>query len=163
MNSKDILEDLIRSIETEKSKPEQRIVKSQPTRRQAPQGKFVSKSGAGGIIFNFGSSTAGLHPAFQTYEKLLNQHSDPTQVQVAQYQQNSFKKALDNYVTMGEHGFANHVRNEEAMTSMKDEEAYSNAKVEFAKSSIKVGREIVEAQSETDAAVLEMFKNGELE
>jgi hypothetical protein len=151
------LEDLVKSIQAEKEKP---VRKSQPVRRQRPQQpkrKYVKKSGAGGVIMDFGGAS-NMHPAFKSFEHLMNRHGDPTQSQTANHQSNQFEKALDNFVDMGEHEYAKHVQHEEIRVQEESRIGYEEAKKSYAHTETKVGRETVTATSETDAAVIEMFK-----
>lgn len=156
-----VLEDLVKSIKKTKSSP--RATRTVARQRPRPQKKtqYIKKSGSGGIIMDFGGVSDDLHPSFRAYENLLNRHSDPTQVQTANYQNNAFEKALDSYVELGEDHYDRKVSVEEQESFAKSRE--NQAKSEFTKTTARVGRETVTAQSETDAAVLAMFKNNELE
>ena len=156
-----VLEDLVKSIKKTKSSPRAtRTVARQRPRPPQKKTQYVRKSGDGGVIMDFGG-VSDLHPSFQAYENLLNRHSDPTQVQTANYHKNAFEKALDSYVELGEDDYEREVGIEERKSFEKSRE--NVAKSEFKKTTAKVGRETVTAQSETDAAVLAMFKNNELE
>jgi hypothetical protein len=150
------LEDLVKSIQA------QPVKKSEPQRRQKPQRRqperqHVRKSGDGGIIMDFGGHS-NMHPAFKTFENLMNQYGDPTQTQVANHQADQFEKALDSYVEMGEHDYAQHVQNEDVRVEEEGKVNYEEAKKSYAHTTTQVGRETVTATSETDAAVIEMFK-----
>jgi len=156
----DILGDLVKSLSVKKS--------SQPVRRQAPKPQakkiqYVKKSGDGGLIMDFENANLTLDPRFKMYENLMNRHADPTQMETATYQHTSFEKALDSFVELGEHEYAKKVQNDEAEIMAKARENHEIVKAKYAHTSTRVGGEQITAQSETDAAIMEMFKNGELE
>jgi hypothetical protein len=157
MDSLDVLGSLIKSIDEEKKAPIKKSV-----RRQAPprkkEGMHVRKSGAGGVIFDFGQDQ-NMHPAFRTFETLMNRHTDHTQAQIAQAQRGDFEKALDNFVDMGEYEFDQHNRRQDSEMAVAAQRGMEETKKSYAHTSTKVGNETVVATSETDAAVMEMFKS----
>lgn len=156
MNTLDILGDIIKSLEKEKEVKKSQPVRQAPQRRQQAQG-FIKKSGAGGIIMDFGRNTS-IHKGFQSYEHLLNTMGDPTQVQIANHQNNSFEKALDTFVEMGEDQYRQHYNEEEYRLQEEGKVNYEEAKKSYAHTATRIGNENVVATSETDAAVIEMFK-----
>ena len=110
---------------------------------------FIKASGSGGILFDFGNKTG--NPIADNATALLQSCSDPVQEQIAQYQADSHAKALKDYVSKGDDKFR-----QENPTS---QETAPIAPPEFKKAQLAVGGELVEAKSETDAAVIELMKN----
>ena len=155
-----VLEDLVKSIQ--QPKKEVRRPKRQVRKSVSKKFKYIKKSGDGGIIMDFGNESS-LHPSFKAYENLMNQHVDPTQLNTANYQAESFEKALGDYVEMGEQAYESKVRAEGAKAEVVNNKNFTEAKKSFAGTEANVGGEKVVATSETDAAILEMFKNNELE
>jgi len=170
----DVLADLVKSIEIE-NEVQKRLRKSAPrrsvrkTETPAPQrkrntgdGQYVQKSGAGGIIMQFGSGLTG-NRVIDNYNKLLNSNCDATQQSTAEYQQESFNKALGDYVDMGEAEYQKKHQIEEQVQTEKSERAYAEVQQEYKSTAMNVGGEQITAQSETDKAVMEMFQNQELD
>ena len=158
--SLDILGDLVKSLNAE---PKRRPA---PVRRQKPAQpkiQYVKKSGNGGLIMDFGGNGQFLDPRFKEYENLMNRHGDPTQVGTATYQHESFNKALDDYVELGEHGYDQKMQREDASQIVEAQQNHELVKAKYAHTTTSVGGENITAQSETDAAIMEMFKSGELE
>ena len=110
---------------------------------------FIKASGSGGILFDFGNKTG--NPIADNATALLQSCSDPVQEQIAQYQADSYAKSLKDYVSKGDDKFR-----QENPTS---QETAPIAPPEFKKAQLAVGGELVEAKSETDAAVIELMKN----
>ena len=156
--SHSILGDLIKSIE---QAPE----KQAPVRRQKPvqpKVQYIKKSGSGGMIMDFGGNGQFIDPRFKHYEYLMNRHGDPTQIQTANYQTESFNKALDDYVDLGEHEFDQKIQKDEAEGVVKAQQNHELVKAKYKHTETQVGGKTITAQSETDAAIIEMFKSGEL-
>lgn len=62
------------------------------------------KSGPGGVLFNFGNVTG--NPMVDAYNLHLQHHADPEQLKIAKGQQTDFTRALDEFVTKGEHQYS---------------------------------------------------------
>ena len=138
--------------------------------------KFVKSIGQGGIVFDFGHLTG--NPIADHATQLLNQFADPVQESNAQYQQQSYQKAISDYAVKGDQSFAQDAspfgnvgqgwgdqlnkpmdqQVKEAFEKGMFDEKQGPNNPKFEKSVTTVGGQKVQAQSETDAAVLEMFK-----
>lgn len=139
---------------------------------------FIKSAGPGGLMFDFGGVTG--NPIADRATALLNQHSDPVQAANAAYVQESYQKALGDFVTKGEQEYAQtatpfgHVQKDNARMLDKSfdqqvEEAFKKGELdnqpgtpavknEFNKTEMKLGGQVVKATSETDAALIEMMK-----
>ena len=159
-NHLDILGDLVKSLSAPKKAT---TVRRQPAPKPQPKVQYVKKSGDGGMIMDFGGNGQFLDPRFKNYENLMNRHGDPTQIGTATYQHTSFEKALDSYVELGEHEFEKKVQADDARVMENAHVNHELVKAKYAHTSTNVGGENITAQSETDAAIMEMFKSGELE
>jgi hypothetical protein len=139
----------------------------------------IKAIGKGGIVFDFGDMTG--NKIADEYTQILRSHSDPVQNSTVQYQNESYNKALVDYVNAG--GAKNDQTEQTAVGTVAkgwgdmlnkpmDEQVkeamasgafdgnteMGKVKGEFNAAQINVGGEIVKGQSETDAAVIEMMK-----
>jgi len=152
------------------------VVKSR--KRAISSVPFLKSAGPGGFVFDFGMTTG--NPLADNATILLNQNADPAQRQVAEDQRRSMDHALTGFVQKGEAAFsgngnsgagvneawANQMNKpmdqqvQEAFDSgaLTGSERGAHVNPKFAKSTGTVNGESVVAMSETDAAVLEMFK-----
>lgn len=185
---KDVLQDLVNDIQKSRSKPT--IVKrvtqrpSVRTPTQITGQGFVKARGPGGILFDFGRSTGNPHADIPS--ALLQKFADPTQLQIAEDQAAEIDKAFVDYVNLGQEEYEKRVGIADATVGqlhqawnkqlsksfdqqtaeyvkaygLKDEGDGKFVKGDFNKSQVRVGKEDAVAQSETDAAVVEMMKNG---
>lgn len=187
---KDPLQDLVNDIQKSQAQKKSTQVKrianrpSLQTRTQIePQG-FVKARGPGGILFDFGRATGNPHADIPTL--LLNKFADPTQIQIAHDQGQEIDKAFMDYVHLGKEQYESRVGLRDALNGelhkawndqlsesfdkqtaeyvkkhgLGDEGEGKFVKGEFNQSQVKVGDDTAIAQSETDAAVVEMMKNG---
>jgi hypothetical protein len=150
---------------------------------RAPHVPFLKSAGPGGFVFDFGRTTG--NPLADNATILLNQNADPTQRQIAEDQERASIHAMTGFVTKGEAAFSGNnsgagVNDAWAaqMNKPMDQQvqeafdagafakggnpaanaANNAATKQFSKSVGTVNGEQVVAMSETDAAVLEMFK-----
>lgn len=181
----DILSDLVSEIAINKSE-----IRRQPDRVTQPaprrQSGLLTK-GAGGVIFNFGNIGTG-NPFVDQFNHLLNAHADPQQMAIAKAQRDDHTKALGKFVDMGEGVFDSDRmvkgQNWDEVLSGSTDKAVEDAfkkgaltanpeqssmggggtelpKGEFSKSQINLTGEMIQATSETDAALIEMMKNND--
>jgi len=61
---------------------------------------MIRKSGPGGVIFDFGNVTG--NPIADNFTSLLNQHAEPGQVAITNFQNKQLNKSLSQYVEQGE-------------------------------------------------------------
>ena len=172
----DFIEELAKSVTAASKGKKRRVSKSAPSPRGNPT--CVKAMGAGGVLFDFGGVQ---DPSVARFNRELNRFSDTAQQQVASSQRSEHQNALINYVNKGEQGgvqnygeiMGSHLSgdtdkiikklaeegnldcNSEAL-----EKGYSNLK--HGGETMQVGGEEVHATSETDAAVMEMMKNGNM-
>lgn len=177
---KDPLQDLADDILKSRARP---VVQSQPQRAPQPQQQRVNNDrvvkGVGGVVFSFGDFTG--NPVADRTTALLRQFADPTQSQVAAYQQASMRKSIVNYVETGSTseqklGAGEHPEWQSQFTKSLDQQVVdaiksgeisvendkgmsTNIRGDFNKSQMTLGGEEIIAQSETDAAVIEMMKS----
>lgn len=138
----------------------------------------IAKSGPGGVIFDFGDKTG--NPMADNFSELLNQFSEPAQTAVANFQAKQMSKSLYDYVEMGEHKYTDHVMKKSEPDEYADKSTDDiikalaekgeldcsehgsgpgiHVKGDFNKSRMQLNGEEIVAQSETDAAVLDMHK-----
>lgn len=139
----------------------------------------VVKSGPGGVIFDFGSVTG--NAMADRFTNMLNQFAEPAQTKVTNFQNEQLNKSLHDYVEMGEQAYASHVMSksqtkdqyegkgtDEIIKAMAEKgeldcsEHGSDGAMyisgDFNKSQMRLNGEDLVAQSETDAAVVEMAK-----
>lgn len=167
-------------VDLVKSQPqEKQVVKSEEFLRRnsvKPTKQFIKSQGLGGIQFDFGPRTG--NPFADNATDLLNQFSDPIQASIAKSQRDQWEGALNSFVAQGERAYSGEARGGNfadphgALNKGFDQqvkEAHEAGQLEdaphpqFSKSEITVGGEKVQATSETDAALIEMMKNGNLE
>lgn len=138
--------------------------------------KFIKSNGIGGMMFDFGHLTG--NPVADNATRILNENSDPVQASNANYQDQAYKQSLMEYTQKGD---ASHAKDTTMFGNLEKgwgdqlnkpmdqqvKEAYEKGLLDerspmqnpnVAKSTAMVGGQQVHAQSETDAAVLEMFK-----
>ena len=160
LDAQEILGDLLKSLEAAPQK-----VETKPLSPQRPKntgdGRYVQKSGVGGIIMNFGHSSG--NQFVDNWNNILQKNSDHTQAQTATYQRDSFQKALGDYVDLGEHEYAQKMRIEEQQQGEKNHIAHEEIKKAYEHTRINVGGKSIVATSETDKAIMEMFANNQLE
>jgi hypothetical protein len=137
------------------------------------------------MIFDFGNTTG--NPVADRATALLNDFGDPMQSQIAVDQRAEFAKAIMEHITGQKMQAADapvsqtikgaHDEWNKQLGKSFDEQTAEHVKKnglgdggdgifvagEFNKSTMKVGNEVAVAQSETDAAVIEMMKNVSLE
>ena len=134
---------------------------------------FVKAEGPGGVIFDFGSRTG--NPLADQANALLSRNSDIVQVQTANYQQQAYRKSLTEFVLNGDQEQAapfspiNKSWDKQLYTSVDEQvNAEESAKalrqdaIDKSETFAMVNGEKVVPTSDTDAAVLEMFKAGTL-
>jgi len=145
-------------------------------RAQASTG-VVKAAGPGGVQFDFGPMTG--NPVADRTTLLLNQFIDPVQEQTAKDQRREISKAFTDYIHMGEaawnaksgsqSGMAewNQVLSKSTDETIKAMHAAGQLEADgpalinkHNETQIQVGGELVKATSETDAALIEMMKNG---
>lgn len=137
---------------------------------------FIKSAGQGGIVFDFGPLTG--NPVADRATALLNEFADPIQTNNANYQRESYNEAIVEYTKKGEAGFggtktmfgniekgwADQLNKpmdqqvKEAFDAGQLNDTGFQANSKFAGTQANVGGTMVKAMSETDAAVLEMFK-----
>lgn len=139
---------------------------------------FLKAMGPGGAVFDFGPKT-GNDMADRATE-LLNMHGDPVQFETAKYQAESYNQALADYAVKGDaaynntttmfgnidKGWSNQLNkpmDQQVAEMYKAEQEAKDPSIpflknEFNKTELNVNGEIIKATSETDAAVLEMYK-----
>jgi hypothetical protein len=162
----------------------QRRVMPETQKSRAPHVPFLKSAGPGGFVFDFGRTTG--NPLADNATILLNQNADPTQKQIAEDQERASIHAMTGFVTKGEAAFSGNnsgagVNDAWAaqMNKPMDQQvqeafdagafakggnpaansANNSAMKKFSKSVGMVNGEQVVAMSETDAAVLEMYKS----
>lgn len=141
--------------------------------------QFIKSAGQGGMVFDFGHKTG--NPIADHATELLNRHGDPTQMQIAQYQETSYQKAIGEYVNKGEQVYMKqpsvfgNVNDEwknqlEKPMDQQVKEAFQKGELDnadpsapavknqFNKTELKLGGQVIKATSETDAFVIEMMK-----
>lgn len=149
---------------------------AKPNLKMKLNNKFIKSNGIGGMMFDFGHMTG--NPVADNATRLLNQNADPVQASNANYQEQAYKQSLMEYTQKGDAGhqkdttmFGNLEKGwGDQLNKPMDQqvkEAYEKGLLDertpaqnpnVAKSTAVVGGQQVHAQSETDAAVLEMFK-----
>lgn len=139
---------------------------------------FLKSAGPGGFVFDFGHKTG--NPIADNATELLNRHGDKTQMEIASGQRNQYEKSLQQFVTKGHvmsepeaFGSQDPAWNKQMNTPMDQQvaEAFQKGQLDertaggpaipapgMAKSEGMLNGERIVAMSETDAAVLEMFK-----
>jgi hypothetical protein len=184
---KDPLQDLaddIRKSRTQMRTPApspRQVVATTVHRNQHHRGVSVVK-GEGGLLFNFGGLTG--NPIADNATRMLNLHSDPVQAQIANYQRESFAKALATFVSTGADPVPDapqggvHPEWGQQFSKSLDQQVVEGIKSgqipvesalpgagqqhitgDFNKSRMVVNGEEIVGQSETDAAVIEMMKS----
>jgi hypothetical protein len=150
---------------------------------RAPHVPFLKSAGPGGFVFDFGRTTG--NPMADAASILLAQNADPQQLQTASDQERASEYALTQYVQKGDAAFSGNnggtgVNEQWAKQMSKPmdqqvQEAFdagafakggnpaastqdNQNKKDFAKSTATLNGETLHGMSETDAAVLEMFK-----
>jgi hypothetical protein len=141
--------------------------------------QFIKSVGKGGMVFDFGPKTG--NPVADHATMMINQHGDPTQMQIAKYQADSYDKAIGEYVNKGEQtymkqpstfgdvndGWKNQLEKpmdqqvKEAFAKGELDNADPSApavKNDYNKTELKLGGQIIKATSETDAALINMMK-----
>ena len=182
----DILEELAQKIQKSEKKPQRDFVgrlRTEVVPPKPPSRGVIRKSGVGGVQFDFGMLTG--NPMADRFTLLLQQHGDPQQMQVARDQGEAFDKALNRFIEVGENRYAREANDvgeqwnkqitgsvDETIKKLHEEgrlvidnptslaDPVSGAA--YANKSIDVNGERVKAMSETDAAVMEMMKSGQL-
>lgn len=154
MNS---LDELLGQIQKSKKTAKPRL--SQPA--VSARKSFVRASGPGGVVFDFGPVTG--NPIADHTNALFRTMSDPVQVAQAQANTVAYQKALNSFVQLGEAKYSSMAQEAPAAPQeQKYFEAETSTKTvdssNFHKSQISVGSELVQATSETDAALIEMMK-----
>lgn len=187
--SRDPLQDLVNDLKKSAPNPAapRQRPRAQPIASQAPSrhgGGFLKSAGPGGMLFDFGFLTG--NPMADNATVLLNRMGDPTQAALARGQEQATRKAFADYTRLGDDAFhqqnnmgtamAGQAHNEwdnqfeksldQQVVEMVKREGVGGDKLAgqgttgaFNKSVMTVGREEVVAQSETDAAVIEMMKS----
>lgn len=182
--SDDGLQDLADSIRKSRAPVAARPTQAASVPRQVQHRGGVSVvKGEGGLLFNFGNTTG--NPIADNATWMLQQHSDPVQLQIAQYQRESMAKALTAFVATGQEPQAEapqggvHSEWNQQFNKSLDQQVVEgiksgqipvegaipgaqpgqNIQGEFNKSQMTVNGETVVGQSETDAAVIEMMKS----
>lgn len=139
---------------------------------------FLKSAGPGGFVFDFGPKTG--NPIADNATELLNRHGDKTQMEIASSQRQQYQNTLNTFVRKGHvdsqpvvFGEQDPAWNRQMNTPMDQQvaEAFQKGQLDektaggpaipapgMAKSEAVIGGERVVAMSETDAAVLEMFK-----
>lgn len=171
---------------SEKEKKEIQKMKKldyQPSRKHPVYYKsYIKKSGPGGIIFDFGPDTGNAIADRTT--RLLNEFSDPGQEKNAILQKSQIENAFNKYVELGEYRYdeyrksldPNHIdlhkgkgtaqiiedMAKSGQLDCEDENQKfvvpAGMKGSFNKSEMVLNGQKLVAQSETDAAVIEMAK-----
>lgn len=129
---------------------------------------FVTMAGPNGVVMDFGPLTG--NPMADHANKILAENFDPVQNQTIRHQQEMYRKSLADYIAGKTTGDG--ARNDLTDPFGKLDKSFDEQTVEFLKNEGKgfqvanapevvanVGGEVVKAQSETDAMVLEMYKN----
>lgn len=165
-DSLDFLQDLAKSVRENHNTQTQETPQNHEAigKRAVNKGRFIAKSGPGGVIMNFGGHSG--HSYVDNWNTLLSQNSDLVQEQTANSQNAGFNKALEDFVDQGEVAYTQRQQNPSQNVSskeMKDKIAYEEAKKSWSQTTAMVGGKKVEATSETDQAILEMFKNEAME
>ena len=172
----DILEELAKSVR------QRRVTKKAPIQKSLPKVQ-VDRSGhirgQGGVVFDFQNTET--NPLIKSYNNIMNQNADPQQIENARAQKMQHDKALHEFVAKGEYQF----RRDQEQSSQGWDDQFSKSldkqvvdmiekeglgmgtdglpTGEFSKSQIKMGKDNITATSETDAAIIEMMKNGQFE
>lgn len=117
---------------------------------------LIKAMGPGGIVFDFGAITG--NPIADRLMLAMNENGEHTQMSILKYQKDTADQALIEYVEKGEAEFMakNGIHAEEADPAKM--EAVMKAKAEVNQTTIRIGREEIVAQSETDAAIVEMAR-----
>lgn len=174
---RDELADLAADLRKSRTQPAQQ--RQAPVQRQAPD---VSRSGTitkgeGGLVFNFGWLTG--NPVADNTTRLLQQFADPVQEQIARDQRRDFNKSMSNFIATGQAQESNegiHSQWHDQLSKSMDEQVVKAIKSgeitvegdagpkqhisgDFNKSQMVLKGETIVAQSETDAAVIEMMKS----
>lgn len=141
--------------------------------KKACGNKVVKSYGPGGIIFDFGFSTGNAVADQAT--ALLNQNADHTQAQIVRDQVNNYEKSLEQFVQKGEqvymqqgssnmfdpHGRLDKSMDEQVKEAFEKGEFNENGPAinnQYSKTEAKLGKDVIKATSETDAALIEMMK-----
>lgn len=146
---------------------------------------FVKSAGPGGFVFDFGQRTG--NPIADNFSDALNAFADPTQEAILRMQRSDFEKALGGYIATGvapaDQGASAQQEWNKSLSKSFDQQTVeaiksgaipvepgvpgeSSAPVrgplikgQFNRSTMVLGGEQLVAQSETDAAVIEMMKS----
>jgi hypothetical protein len=161
MDALEILGSLVQSIELSKSERPKQNGQVPRQSHNTGDGQYIVKSGDGGLIMNFGDKTGC---AFvDNWNKMLQGNADPVQLKTANYQEQSFQKALESYVELGEDKFTRNLQVQEQVAKEEGHRAYEEIKKSYESKSLVVGGKKITATSETDQAIMDMFENSELE
>lgn len=177
----DVLENLVKAIE--KKEEVEQMTKTYKVKERKKTPKCVKAMGPGGIQFDFGNSSG--NAMADRITGVMQKNADPIQVQTANQQKLEHQIALGRFISKGEerydreHGRLADNHNTDNMNKSTDEiitKLYKegNLNVEDTGSleksrsgmsrhsgtQMQVGNETVKATSETDAALIEMMKSG---
>jgi hypothetical protein len=134
---------------------------------------LIKSIGPGGIQFDFGLMTG--NPIADRATAFLNRFADPVQAEIVAGQATEISNAFSRYISKGEsNAFQSAIPDEwtkqlrggtdEAIKKMyeqgKFDESQPALKNNFNRSEISLGGSLVKATSETDAALIEMMKQG---
>jgi hypothetical protein len=164
-------------------RPQQRPTR--PVQQAVAPSSFLKSAGPGGLVFDFGDATG--NPIADNFTTILNRFCDPTQESIVRMQRQQFAKAQADYVASGvqpEEGGegAQAAWNTQLSKSFDEQTAEAIRKGEipvapgvpgessrpapgrvvkgnFNETTMQLGGEQLVAQSETDAAVIEMMKS----
>ena len=172
----DLAADILKSRCINTPKQDVRMHPVQHRRPDVSRPGTITK-GEGGLVFNFGWLTG--NPVADNTTRLLQQFADPVQEQIARDQRRDFSKAMSNFIATGEVREGNegvHSQWHDQLSKSMDQqvtEAIKKGEItvdsnsdpkqhisgDFNKSQMVLKGETIVAQSETDAAVIEMMKS----
>jgi len=184
---KDPLADLVGRLRKSTPASVSRPQRAAPVSAGPAPASFLKSAGPGGLVFDFGPLTG--NPMADNFTIVLNRFSEPVQESIARQQRQQFSKAMGDYVASGvdarESGVSAHEEWNKSLSKSFDEQTAeaicsgdvtiesgvpgvpsasppprgSMIKGQFNQTTMKLGGEQIVAQSETDAAVIEMMKS----